>query len=566
MRPCKITLKNFQSFDADGSTIEKIKRINLIIGPNNAGKSKLLRACSVLGSDKKHLLSGSNEDFEISIIYDATESAKSIFSEESSGGNIPGNNHWDGYGKFIENITLTASYTRSGLKDASLLHSTVSETNFPEMIKSAADRRLNGSNQNLFSVRDIKPICYISAERDINPEGETSNLDIQANGAGVTNMLRAYLNRHDLDSDLVEEFLLEDINSIASPEYQYERIIVQQIASKEWEIYLVEKTHGRVALSQCGSGIKTILQVVANLNLVIESGGSHIEEGLFIFEELENSLHPRTQRNLLNYIDRKLAGRALCVLSSHSSVFLDYFQGRDDVSITAISQSGGVSRTRSVDAFIDRTGVLDALGVKASDALHANCVIWVEGPTDRIYLKKFLEIISNGKLTEGHHFTIMFYGGKLLSHLTVGEPELIKELINLLQINRKAAVLIDSDRKSPETRIRDTKRRIASESRKTNAFVWTTKGREIENYLNEEFWTRHFNIAKRSVGPYEKIFEALENKQISGKAISTKIELAKWAASMMSENDFALDLQKQLKDLVSYIAEANEQSSNDFLQ
>lgn len=84
--------------------------------------------------------------------------------------------------------------------------------------------------------------------------------------------------------------------------------------------------------------------------------------------------------------------------------------------------------------------------------------------------------------------------------------------------------------------------------------------------MNEEFWTRHFNIAKRSVGPYEKIFEALENKQISGKAISTKIELAKWAASMMSETDFALDLQKQLKDLVSYIAEANEQSSNDFLQ
>lgn len=37
--------------------------------------------------------------------------------------------------------------------------------------------------------------------------------------------------------------------------------------------------------------------------------------------------------------------------------------------------------------------LLDDLGFKASDLLQSNCVIWVEGPSDRIYIKKMAQTI-----------------------------------------------------------------------------------------------------------------------------------------------------------------------------
>jgi hypothetical protein len=49
-------------------------------------------------------------------------------------------------------------------------------------------------------------------------------------------------------------------------------------------------------------------------------------------------------------------------------------------------------------------------------------VIWVEGPSDRIYIRHWLKL-ADAHLTEEVHFSIMFYGGKLLSHLSAGETD-----------------------------------------------------------------------------------------------------------------------------------------------
>jgi putative ATP-dependent endonuclease of OLD family len=75
---------------------------------------------------------------------------------------------------------------------------------------------------------------------------------------------------------------------------------------------------------------------------------------------------------------------------------------------------------------------LEDLGYHASDLLQSNGVIWVEGPTDRLYLLKWLEL-TGLKAKEDLDFTIMFYGGRLLSHLSFG-PDLTKELIPLLRV------------------------------------------------------------------------------------------------------------------------------------
>jgi hypothetical protein len=115
--------------------------------------------------------------------------------------------------------------------------------------------------------------------------------------------------------------------------------------------------------------------------------------------------------------------------------------------------------------------------------------IWVEGPTDRLYLLKWLEL-SGCKLKEDLDFTIMFYGGRLLSHLSFG-PELSDELIPLLRLNRNAIVILDSERSAKGTQPKKWRRELIARIRKelssnTNSFVWVTQGRDIENYISKE--------------------------------------------------------------------------------
>ncbi len=101
--------------------------------------------------------------------------------------------------------------------------------------------------------------------------------------------------------------------------------------------------------------------------------------------------------------------------------------------------------TRSAKRF----DVCQDLGYKASDILQSNAIIWVEGPSDRIYLQHWIKSMAP-ELREGSDFSIMFYGGRLLSHLHMedgdSENEDVQSLIAVRQLNRHMAVVIDSDK------------------------------------------------------------------------------------------------------------------------
>lgn len=65
----------------------------------------------------------------------------------------------------------------------------------------------------------------------------------------------------------------------------------------------------------------------------------------------------------------------------------------------------------------------------------------------------------------------MFYGGKLLSHLSADLEYLQEELIPLFKINRNAFVIIDSDITSNKKEINKTKQRIKSEIGEQNCWI-----------------------------------------------------------------------------------------------
>ena len=110
------------------------------------------------------------------------------------------------------------------------------------------------------------------------------------------------------------------------------------------------------------------------------------------------------------------------------------------------------------------------LGYRPSDVLQANCVIWVEGPTDRFYLNWWLTAARREHhLVEGVDYQFMTYGGRLLAHFTATEGIALddglveRDLIALQALGRRLAIVIDSDKKRDNDTINATKTRVANE-------------------------------------------------------------------------------------------------------
>src|SRR5207253_9462944 len=133
----------------------------------------------------------------------------------------------------------------------------------------------------------------------------------------------------------------------------------------------------------------------------------------------------------------------------------------------------------------DHLGVISELGAKPSDLLQANGIIWVEGPSDCIYLNRWIDLFSDGALHEGRDYQCAFYGGSLLARTQFASPEQAEaELVNLFRVNPNIVVVCDGDRVGPGARVKDRVRRIRAEVRRIpGAHIWVTSAREIENYL-----------------------------------------------------------------------------------
>lgn len=354
----------------------------------------------------------------------------------------------------------------------------------------------------------------IFAERNIVPEIDTSALDVGGDSSGVTNIIQNFINKASLPSSIVEETLLEQLNQIFFPDAKFTDIVCQQLEDGKWEIYLEEQHKGRIPLSQSGSGIKTVMIITVHLLLVPEVLGKQLNKFIFGCEELENNLHPALLRRLLSYLfNCAKSDGTLFFLTTHSNIAIDVFSRNEDAQIIHVTHDGEKAGCQTVRTYVDNCGVLDDLDVRASDLLQSNCIIWIEGPSDRIYITRWIELFTGGELIEGFHYQCVFYGGRLLAHLSSDNPSEVSGGIALLRVNRNCCVIMDSDKRAAQTRINNTKRRIESEINKIGGFSWITKGREIENYIAASAISSHFGIEAGQVGQYEEFASYLDDLQ-----------------------------------------------------
>lgn len=547
-----IRAKNYKCFK-DETGFDCIRRVNLIIGRNNSGKSSLLDLIEIVVTGKYAVDNSTwRDNQQPQIIFEAKipETVTSqVFRESTSGGSIGGNHGI--YGR--KYIGRNLRWTKQGNnKNNAILLECDDHGIIPPLAKSS-DYEKSLSNRMPIPLEG-KIFRRLYAERDILPEkSEPSNLVINNNGSGITNTIQNFINKSSLPSELVESSILIALNAIFSNDAMFTDIVCQLHENGNWEIYLEEENKGRIALSKSGSGLKTVISVLACLILVPYLEKKALSEYVFGFEEIENNIHPALLRRLNDYIyNCSVENNFIYFLTTHSNILIDQFSKQSDAQIIHVSNSNSVAKCITAKTYIENNGILDDLDVRASDILQANGVIWVEGPSDRIYLNRWIELWSEGSLREGTHYQIIFYGGRLLSHLSAQSPEDVASCISILNTNRNAIILIDSDKRSKSTPINETKKRIQNEFAEIESLCWITKGKEIENYIPAPVVDSFLGVNDSvQVSTYGSFFDYLDgiSSGEGSKYISKKPLLAEKLAPYMTKENLSkvLDINKNME-------------------
>ncbi|EJA3091385.1 AAA family ATPase [Vibrio parahaemolyticus] len=320
----------------------------------------------------------------------------------------------------------------------------------------------------------------------------------------------------------------------------------------ERDMILVHMDGKTLPLESLGTGVHEVVILAAAATLLTET--------IICVEEPELHLHPLLQKKLITYLANKTDNQYF--FTTHSAHLLDAVEGE----IFHVTQVDGESHVQAISSTKERASVCNDLGYKASDILQANCIIWVEGPSDRIYLNYWIKA-KYPYLIEGLHYSIMFYGGRLFSHLSAldkdEQEEVIEDFVCVRSLNRNSIIMFDSDKSTPQSRLNTTKRRLANEFDQGPGFAWITKGREVENYLDfdqleqsiQAVHTSASHIIEKST--WSNLLK-YKKKNSSIDRTANKVKVANHYVEHYKADFSNLDLSEKVDQLCGFIAEAND--------
>ncbi len=570
MNADSIYFRGHLCFQKEWAGFDTIEPINVIIGRNNSGKSHLLDLVEALCDGT---LESRGWQYRRRGVLDE-KSLRSKFLENTSGGEL-GGNHWAGHGKHFVGATITWEINSNG----DLLNAACPDCN--ELLTDARLSVIREILKEKTHPLNGKLFCRLLADRDIKTEPPEVKLILRPDGNGASNIIRRFIvtSNEQFPREVIQRELLEGLNTIFGNDGQFSEIQVQlhddekaEGPKDHWEVYLGEDKKGLIPLSKSGSGLKTILLVLLNLLVVpkIENENQKQSDFVFAFEELENNLHPALLRRLFQYIEEYALNKKIHIfLTTHSSTALDFFGMSENAQIIHVVHDGESACTTAVSAHFDRLGVVSELGAKPSDLLQANGIVWVEGPSDRIYLNRWIDLYSEGRLQEGRDYQCAFYGGSLLAQIQFKPPEKAEaDLVNLLRVNPNIIVVCDGDRPAKGSDIKGRVRRINAEVQEIpKAHIWITRAKEIENYIPSSILKKALDLSSLpDPEQYENFFPRRGGARRKSYIRSNmkrrnvdKVDLARSSVPHMTNDIMAdrFDWKKEIKKIVDRIESWN---------
>ncbi|MWV42844.1 AAA family ATPase [Paenibacillus sp. HJL G12] len=274
---------------------------------------------------------------------------------------------------------------------------------------------------------------------------------------------------------------------------KHKRLIPSFQFKAEFEIKLMRNGQWRsFKLQDLGSGVLQFVVLLSALYMVKD------ERANIFLEEIELNMHTKALVQLVHILEHEkdFEGHRYFLLT-HSSAIVDQFSSNYSIYLFEQNTDGSTNVQRCTQR-TDLHRLLDEIGVRPSQLMQSNFVIWVEGPSDKLYLQKWIQLMAQARgkqYIEGKDYSFVYYGGALLHHYRVlvetEEEDMHHEtntLIDILRTSRYAAIVCDSDiggeRTEFKARVQNISRHLdANPELKPYIFQWITAGREIENYV-----------------------------------------------------------------------------------
>ncbi|MEM7085832.1 MAG: AAA family ATPase [Bacteroidota bacterium] len=493
--------------------IKEFGRINFFIGANNSGKSRFLRGLFKLNDHQQELFL---KDYSISVFRSAlikeanklmrqsmypVENVRTAlndligFTAIQNGNSIIQvlSNKFDYKGFFEKHsklMEITTDYLQKPLNNHI--------TDYLNIVRTFAKRNLDLVEEIKFHQNNIhKNKVYIPVLRYANVNSylkqDSYSKTIEENygiesgtftGLDFYNVLRKLQGEKSPTRKKKKEF-----ESFLSKTFFDNKDVVITASSVESNKIYFEIDGDEKYLFDLGDGLQSIILLMFPLFNASDN------DWIFI-DEPENHLHPGFQKIFLKTIleNEIIESKNLKLfITTHSNHFLDKSIINDDI---CIFQFEKVDKENIKICNLRKPSkeTLDILGVSNSSVLIANSSIWVEGPTDRLYLgfwlNKYAEKLNVSYLIEDIDFAFFEYGGSLLSHYLfdldfVDSDEIIREKINAFASANKIYLLADNDNASGTTKKGKRRKELEKSSLSNRNFRYqNTEVREIENLID----------------------------------------------------------------------------------
>ncbi len=579
-------------FKSSNIAFGPISKINIFIGENNSGKSRFLRhlyRTSFYGFSNdgyknfynsiRSELRTTNPYYKIKFgikdfnyIYDIAASKKTIYA------NVP-NEFFYELSKVAQEVSADDKFyvpVLRGVKD----------------YRSIINNKLKDFAGSARSIQNKDPINHYISLLNLEPSG-LEKFDIyreiivreyfkDSHNVTTDNILTGGKLYQEIKSMLLgdesQRKFVNDFQIFLKENFFFEYDSVQLIPREAGKVLYVRIGNVEKAIYDWGDGTQQLIVILFSLFKYKDS-----KNKMFFIEEPEMYLHPGILRKFIEVINSNIFPNHQYFITTHSNNILD-ISADVDVGMSIFKfKKPKVNSDRDDPRFIIEqcnsgdVSLLNELGVRNSSVFMSNCSIWVEGITDRLYLKHYLELYikknAKVKYRENIDYTFIEYSGVNLAHFNFDDKDSTND-INAKYISNKIFLIADNDGTSVSSAKGKRKEHIKN-ALKDN--FYELKAREIENLITCDVlknilieqnpdkaeiisnkFARKKSISNDKIGTLiDKVLN--ENGRYSAQSgtVKNKLNFCKTVIEKINDFDMLSDEAKQLTEKIYNFIERN---------
>lgn len=275
-------------------------------------------------------------------------------------------------------------------------------------------------------------------------------------------------------------------------------------------LYVKIGDNNEYPLYNLGDGIKQLITIMYPIYMFKD------KKNIFFIDEPDLNLHPGLQRKLTEILLSDIFKNDKFFITTHSNSILDIVNFSDDVSIYKFKKENNkfvISHVKD-----DYISLLNEIGVSTSSVFLSNCSIWVEGISDRIYLKKYLELYFKKKnitkFKENIHYCFIEYGGGNLPHFNFLNKDNSEDIF-IKALSHNSFLLVDNDdtaaRKNKDGKVNKKESRKIQYRKNLGNDFFELKSREIENLISINILEKYLKKDNNIQDLHRKMY--LDNKE-----------------------------------------------------